>query len=155
MTFSQSICTQAKIEETIKKMEEKMDEAKADLRENSKQSKTQQDLVDDQKRVLLEIATPAKAKAAIMPGTDLDGAGALVIAETNGQGAVLVDGIVPAAEHKKAKEELAALKAENAKLKAARGPELDVPEETKVTKPLGAKNGPVFLLVEKFEKATF
>ena len=59
-----------------------------------------------------------------------------MVATKNGEGAVLVQSVLPAAEHQKAQEELAALKAENAKLKAgspcgADCAELELPAESK------------------------
>ena len=136
---------------------------------NDKKAQEQQDVMNKEKLALIQCHTPAQPKS-IMPDTDLDGTKSLVVATKNGEGAVLVQSVLPAAEHQKAQEELAALKAENAKLKAAAvaapdSPELELPEESKdetkadverkstsgfsdlgddaeakQTKPLGAKN---------------
>ena len=102
---------------------------------NDKKAQEQQDVMNKEKLALIQSHTPAKPKS-IMPDTDLDGAESLVVATKNSEGAVLVQSVLPAAEHKKTQEELAALKAENAKLKAAAvaapdSPELELPEESK------------------------
>ena len=102
---------------------------------NDKKAQEQQDVMNKEKLALIQSHTPAKPKS-IMPDTDLDGTKSIVVATKNGEGAVLVHGVLPAAEHQKAQEELAALKAENAKLKAAAvaapdSPELELPEESK------------------------
>ena len=101
---------------------------------NDKKAQEQQDVMNKEKLALIQCHTPAQPKS-IMPDTDLDGTKSLVVATKNGEGAVLVQSILPAAEHQKAQEELAALKAENAKLKAAavaaRLPELELLGESK------------------------
>ena len=101
---------------------------------NDKKAQEQQDVMNKEKLALIQCHTPAQPKS-IMPDTDLDGTKSLVVATKNGEGAVLVQSVLPAAEHQKAQEELAALKAENAKLKAAvaapDSPELELPEESK------------------------
>ena len=102
---------------------------------NDKKAQEQQDVMNKEKLALIQCHTPAQPKS-IMPDTDLDGTKSIVVATKNGEGAVLVHGVLPAAEHQKAQEELAALKAENAKLKAAAvaapdSPELELPEESK------------------------
>lgn len=102
---------------------------------NDQKAQEQQDVMNKEKLALIQSHTPAKPKS-IMPDTDLDGAESLVVATKNSEGAVLVQSVLPAAEHKKTQEELAALKAENAKLKAAAvaapdSPELELPEESK------------------------
>ena len=102
---------------------------------NDKKAQEQQDVMNKEKLALIQCHTPAQPKS-IMPDTDLDGTKSLVVATKNGEGAVLVQSVLPAAEHQKAQEELAALKAENAKLKAAAvaapdSPELELPEESK------------------------
>ena len=106
-----------------------------ELAANDQKAQEQQDVMNKEKLALIQSHTPAKPKS-IMPDTDLDGVKSLVDATKNGEGAVLVDSVLPAAEHKKAQEELAALKAENAKLKAAAvaapdSPELELPEKSK------------------------
>ena len=102
---------------------------------NDKKAQEQQDVMNKEKLALIQCHTPAQPKS-IMPDTDLDGTKSIVVATKNGEGAVLIHGVLPAAEHKKTQEELAALKAENAKLKAAAvaapdSPELELPEESK------------------------